>query len=163
MEIRKSSNHSKITGDFAEALVLYWLSKYGFECARVDHTGIDLIARNPTAPNDIMGVSVKSRSRTPHTADASITIPADSFTKAKKASDAFGCVPYFAIVVYAKETIRVFITSMTHFLEVCPVRQRGAYWKVSPQCLNKHLTDDKIMMFQFEAKTIRWWKQDSPI
>jgi hypothetical protein len=144
----KRSNHSKITGDFAEALVLYWLSKYGFGCARVDHTGIDLIARNSTAPKDIMGVSVKSRSRPPP-ADASITIRADSFTKAQKACDAFHCVPYFAIAVDAKETIPVFITSMTHFLEVCPVRQRGAYWKVSLQYLNEHLTDDKIMMFQF--------------
>jgi Holliday junction resolvase-like predicted endonuclease len=157
MEVTKSSRHSKITGDFAEALVLYWLSKYGFECARVDHTGIDLIARNPTT-NEIMGVSVKSRSRTSHTANDSITIPADNFTKAQKASDAFGCVPYFAIVVDAKETIRVFITSMAHFMKVFPVRQHAAYWKVSRQYLNKHLTDDKIMVFQFEAKTIRWWK-----
>ncbi len=39
MELSKSSRHSKITGDFAEHLVLYWLSKYGFECAKVDHTG----------------------------------------------------------------------------------------------------------------------------
>jgi len=46
-DIVKSTRHSKITGDFAEALVLYWLSRSGFECARVDHTGIDLIARNP--------------------------------------------------------------------------------------------------------------------
>ena len=42
---RKSSRHSKITGDFAEGFVLYLLSKRGFECARVDHMGIDLIAR----------------------------------------------------------------------------------------------------------------------
>jgi len=44
MDITKSSRHSKIAGDFGETLVLYWLSKYGFECASVDHTGIDLIA-----------------------------------------------------------------------------------------------------------------------
>jgi Holliday junction resolvase-like predicted endonuclease len=63
MEILKSSRHAKITGDFAEALVLYWLSKYGFECARVDHTGIDIIARNPHT-QELMGISVKSRCRT---------------------------------------------------------------------------------------------------
>jgi hypothetical protein len=34
------------SGDFAEHLILYWLSKYGYESARVDHTGIDLTARN---------------------------------------------------------------------------------------------------------------------
>ena len=47
MRVNKSSRHTKITGDFGETLVLYWLSKYGFECAPVDHTGIDIIARNP--------------------------------------------------------------------------------------------------------------------
>lgn len=66
IQILKSSRHSKITGDFAEALVLYWLSKHGFECARVDHTGIDLIARNPHTA-ELMGISVKSRSRNPGT------------------------------------------------------------------------------------------------
>jgi hypothetical protein len=35
MEIKKSSRHSKITGDFAERPVLYWLSKCRFECAYV--------------------------------------------------------------------------------------------------------------------------------
>jgi hypothetical protein len=57
MQITKSSRHSKIAGDFGEALVLYWLSKYGFECAQVDHTGIDLIARNPYR-NEVMGISI---------------------------------------------------------------------------------------------------------
>ena len=47
MRIDKSSRHSKITGDFAERLILYWLSKNGLECTYVDHVGIDLIAVNP--------------------------------------------------------------------------------------------------------------------
>lgn len=52
---KKSSRHSKIVGDFAEGLVLYWLSKYGYECARIDHTGIDLIARSPNEPK-VLGI-----------------------------------------------------------------------------------------------------------
>lgn len=55
MKINKSSRHAKITGDFGKALVLYWLSKYGFECAAVDHTDIDIIARNPHN-HRIMGI-----------------------------------------------------------------------------------------------------------
>lgn len=62
LKIQKSSRHSKITGDFAENLILYWLSRYGFECAKVDHTGIDLLAKN-LKNGELMGVSVKSRSR----------------------------------------------------------------------------------------------------
>jgi hypothetical protein len=61
LEIIKSSRHSKITGDFAEALVLYWFSKHGFECARVDHTGMDIIARNPHS-EELTGPSVPNRS-----------------------------------------------------------------------------------------------------
>src|ERR1019366_7089243 len=56
---------------FPQQLVLYWLSKHGFECARVDHTGIDLIARNPHS-DEVMGISVKSRSRNPGTENVSI-------------------------------------------------------------------------------------------
>jgi hypothetical protein len=44
MNIAKSTRHSHITGLFAETLVLYWLSRDGFECSRIDHTGIDLLA-----------------------------------------------------------------------------------------------------------------------
>ena len=57
VKINKSSRHSKITGDFAEYLILYWLSKYGFECAKVDHTGIDLIARKPHN-NELVGLEI---------------------------------------------------------------------------------------------------------
>src|SRR5437899_11183799 len=103
-QIDKSSRHSKITGDFAEGLVLYWLSKYGFECARVDHTGIDLIARNPHT-NELIGVSVKSRCRIAGTEAECVSIPADNFEKTAVACKAFGCVPYFAIVVDADENI----------------------------------------------------------
>ena len=42
---------------------IFWkLSKYGFECAYVDHVGIDLIANNPHT-SERMGISVKARSR----------------------------------------------------------------------------------------------------
>ena len=158
MDISKSSRHSKITGDFAEALVLYWLSKYGFECARVDHTGIDIIARNPYT-QEIMGVSVKSRSRSPGTEDDSITIPTDNFEKAQFAAKAFGCKPWFAVVVDARDTIRVFLLPMDHFLRICPNRQRGSYWKITQRYLEQYLKDDKIKIFEFRTRTVRWWKE----
>src|SRR5437870_3618458 len=108
MNILKSTRHAKITGDFGEAMVLYWLSKYGFECARVDHTGIDIIARN-SHTKEIMGISVKSRSRRENTDQEFVSIPNDNFAKTKATCNAFGCVPYFAIVVDAGDTIRAFI------------------------------------------------------
>ena len=117
MDITKSSRHSKIAGDFGETLVLYWLSKYGFECASVDHTGIDLIARHPRR-FDVMGISVKSRTRTPGKENDVVTVKSGDFSKVKAACKAFGCTPYFAIVVDADSIIRVFISSLEHFVEL---------------------------------------------
>jgi Holliday junction resolvase-like predicted endonuclease len=155
-EVRKSSRHAKITGDFAEALVLYWLSKYGFECARIDHTGIDLLARNPRT-HELMGISVKARSRDLRHADESITLAADSFPKARRACQAFDCSPYFAIVADVRDKIRIFLMPMDHLLKVCPLRQRGAYWKISKRYLDQHYGDPEIMIFEFTTKTHRWW------
>ena len=63
-EIEKSSRHQKITGDFGESLVLYWLSKHGYECALIDHTGIDILA---SKNREVIGISVKTRSRSERT------------------------------------------------------------------------------------------------
>ena len=83
-DITKSSRHSKIAGDFGETLVLYWLSKYGFECASVDHTGIDLIARHPRR-SEVMGISVKSRTRTPGKESDYVIVKTGDFEKVKTA------------------------------------------------------------------------------
>jgi len=98
MKVKKSTRHSKITGNFCENVILYWLSKYGFECANVDHTGIDIIVRNPHT-NEVMGISVKGRSRNEGKEGTSVSILNDNFDKIKKACNAFNCIPYFAVVV----------------------------------------------------------------
>jgi len=136
--------------------VLYWLSKHGFECARVDHTGIDLIARNPDT-KELMGISVKSRSRDPRHADESITLSADIFKKAHVACRAFDCVPYFAIVADVRDMIRVFIMTMEHLLQVSPLRKHGAYWKITKPYLSQYYADPEIMIFEFKTNTHRWW------
>ena len=110
MELNKSSRHAKITGDFGESVVLYWLSKYGFECVNVDHTGIDIIAHNPHT-NEVMGISVKSRSRNVGAEETYITIPNSNLHKAEEVCNNFGWIPYFAIVVDAGNTIRGFLLS----------------------------------------------------
>jgi hypothetical protein len=107
----------QITGDFSEALVLYWLSRYGFECARVDHTGIDLIARNRHT-SELMGISVKSRCRRAGTAASYVKITQKDVVKAKAACKTFGCVPYFAIVVDGASTIRVLSRRCMSFSEL---------------------------------------------
>ena len=154
MEVTKSTRHSKLTGDFAEALVLYWLSKYGFECARVDHTGIDVIARNPHT-GEVMGISVKARCRNAGTEN--VRIDADAFEKADAACEAFGCVPYFAIMVDAASTICCYIVSERHLLELHPVASVCSSWSMTPSWVERYAADPHIQSFSFQTETHRWW------
>jgi len=157
MKIEKSSRHAKLTGDFAEHLVLYWLSKYGSECARVDHTGIDVIARNPKN-HDLMGISVKSRSRSEGTEHSSVRVEYDKLKKAKEASAAFGCVPYLAIVVDGASHIRCFIMSFETLYSLYPAaRRRNVGWRMTEQALSRYYESPGVMIFEFMTDTKRWW------
>ncbi len=160
MRINKSTRHAKITGDFGETLVLYWLSKYGFECAPVDHTGIDIIARNPHT-QEVMGISVKSRSRSEGSEAEYVSIPNENFDKAEVACAAFGCVPYFAVVVDAGDTIRGFVLSMRHLLSIAPKGKTAYGWKMTESYLKKYAEDPEIQSFEFQTRTKRWWGQQS--
>jgi hypothetical protein len=156
MKIDKSSRHSKITGDFAENLVLYWLSKYGFECARVDHTGIDLIAKNPNT-GELMGISVKGRSRNEDRGDSHLPIRKDNFDKAQAACQAFNCTPYFAIVVDRENETLIFILSMEKLLTLFPPGERVSAWKMREKWLNQYLVDPDIQIIRFKHKIVNWW------
>lgn len=156
MTITKSSRHSKITGDFAERLVLYWLSKYGFECALVDHVGLDLIARSPHT-TELMGISVKSRSRIEGTENEHINIAQADLRKLNKACTAFSCVPYLAIVVDAGDTISGFILSKTHLLELYRDGKKVIAWAMSQDRIRRYEADPEIKWFRFQTSTPNWW------
>ncbi|MHB9139544.1 MAG: hypothetical protein ACYC4Q_09090 [Victivallaceae bacterium] len=155
MKIIKSSRHSKITGDFAERLVLYWLSKYGFECAFVDHVGLDIIARNPHT-EEVMGISVKSRSRATGTEGTCLSFQKDNLTKLEKACHDFNCTPYFALVVDEADSINGFILSKKHLLNIYPPGKTIA-WKMTPETISKYAADPEIKKFKFITETTRWW------
>lgn len=157
MGINKSSRHSKITGDFAENLVLYWLSKHGFECARVDHTGIDLIAKNP-ANGEVMGISVKARSRTKDREKSSLIFQRTEYDKVSAACEAFGCEPYFALVIDAGKIIRAFILSMDHLKEMNSA-PKTVRWSMTDKWLDRYYNDEKVMIFDFQHSTHNWWTE----
>jgi len=107
----KSERHSKIAGDFGEHMILYWLSKNGFETLHIDHVGIDIIAAKG---NNRWGISVKSRSRQAGTEYSSVNIAdKNDMTKISRACRTFGCKPYVAVVVdcpdEARKKMNVFI------------------------------------------------------
>jgi len=156
MKINKSTRHSKITGDFAESLILYWLSKYGFECANVDHTGIDIIAKNPIT-NEVMGISVKSRSRNEGKEGQYLSIPNDNFSKVDEACHAFNCEPYFAIVIDEEDKIKVFILSKEKLLNYFPMGNKVSGWKMSQKWISKYNKDNEIIKIEFNYETKNWW------
>jgi hypothetical protein len=154
--MEKSSRHAKITGDFGEALVLYWLSRSGFECARVDHTGIDLIARRPRS-DERLGISVKSRSRMPGTEATSVNIghPKD-LAKVAAACSSFQCVPYFAIVVDAAPRMSVFLLSKEHLERLYPDRLGLISWSMTPNRVKQYFADSSIRTLEFFVESANW-------
>ena len=137
-------------------LVLYWLSKYGFECAKVDHTGIDLIARNPTN-DEVMGISVKSRSRNIGKGDTALSVSNDNFVKIDTACEAFNCVPYFAVVIDSDDKIRMYILKKEKLLFYAPKGKTVASWKMSQKHLDKYELDSEIIKVEFNHETKKWW------
>ena len=153
LRFEKSSRHAKITGDFGESLILYWLSKHGYECAPVDHTGIDIIARQPRSRN-VLGISVKSRSRAPGTERTHVNISREEFVKVRRACHAFKCVPYFAIVIDAGATTWAFLLPMKRLSKICSGK-RVAVWQMGESHLRKYYADPNIRVI--ELNNTRHW------
>jgi hypothetical protein len=108
-----------------------------------------------------MGISVKSRSRNEGTEYEDISIPNDNFAKAEAACAAFGCVPYFAIVIDAGDTLRGFILPMDHLLTMFPRGKTVAAWKMTGPYIEKYAVDPLIQTFEFHTETIKWWSQQT--
>jgi hypothetical protein len=134
----KSSRHSKITGDFGEHLVLYYLSRYGFECARVDHTGIDILARTQNE-HDPRGISVKTASRIETRAHKPSRIEFSDLEKAETACRAFNAIPYLAVVFDSIQKVFILLES------TASLRQR--------------FSGSKQMSFHFDEKTISTYRK----
>ena len=154
--MEKSTRHSKITGNFGEGLVLYWLSKHGFECATLDHTGIDLIARHPRT-EEVLGISVKSRSRAVGTEGTHINLRKVDFEKATKACDAFHCTPYYAIVADEPPYMRALLLPLSHLLNICPGGEKISAWSMSESSLGRYRADPAIHYFELQMTGDRWW------
>ena len=149
--MQKSSRHSKITGNFGEALILYWLSKRGFECAHVDHTGIDLIARRPSS-DEVLGISVKCRSRTEAGDEAGVNLLCENDEKIEAACRAFRCVPYVAVVVDQGTTVRAYLATLQYVRTQYP----GQSWRMSPAITQRYEVDPHVEWFELASRAGNW-------
>lgn len=143
--IPRGSNHKKITGDFCEYLVLYLLSRVGFECVRADHIGIDIIAIDPDK-KEIMGISVKGRSRGPENIKDTIMISKDNSKNISKSCKDFNCQPYFAIVADIVDRLVVFLLPLKEFKRIS-YKRRTYQWRMTEEDIKKYYENPKIIKF----------------
>jgi hypothetical protein len=158
---QKSTRHSNITGQFAEGLVLYLLSRDGFESARIDHTGIDLLARNRRT-EELMGVSVKSRSRYPGTESAAVSWNVTDFAKVEAACKAFACKPYYAIVVDGSDRIQVFVAPLDVLKTVAWVGEKRVDWRMTKEHLERYNATPEIKRVELSWSAGHWWNEQQP-
>jgi hypothetical protein len=155
MDFTKSTRHAKITGDFGEAAVLYYLSSSGFECARVDHTGIDLIARS-TRLSRPFGISVKARSRSPGTEHTHLNLYNKDFPKIEAACESFLCIPYVGLVFDSSDHLRVYVLSLAHLRELVPGGTKVTAWPMSASKIAAYAKDPAIMSIEWQRIASRW-------
>ena len=68
-----------------------------------------------------------------------------------RACVAFGCDPFFAIVVDAGKAIHGFLLPMKRLLDLFPRGKTVVAWKMGEQHLAAYAQDAEIMRFEFQA------------
>ena len=155
MNFTKSTRHAKITGDFGEAAILYYLSVSGFECARVDHTGIDLIARSAKQSRP-WGISVKARSRSPGTENTALNLYKKDFPKLEAACAAFGCIPYVGLVFDSSDFLRMYVLPLARLRDLVPGGDKVSAWPMSASKVAAYANDSEIMSIEWRRIASRW-------
>jgi hypothetical protein len=90
-----------------------------------------------------------------------MSIPNDNFAKLEIACAAFGCEPFFAIIIDEAEKIDAYLLSSVTLQELFPQRERVSSWKMTKEWREKYNQDARIMQFQLTTQTTCWWA-DSP-
>jgi Holliday junction resolvase len=160
-DVSRSTRHKKITGDFGERMILYLLSKEGFECAYVDHTGIDIIARNRIT-DELMGISVKSRSRKLHNELEALNINVSDFEKVDNACKAFGCQPYFALVTHATRGT-IYIIPLDILKQISNSGSKKLYWNMNQAKQESYKKNAETKWFTFQIERGNWWTKPRKI
>lgn len=162
MEIKKSSRHQKIIGDFGENLVCNWLSRSGFEVILVDHTGIDIIAYNPSKKQRL-GITVKSRTRDAGKEEVSVNVLSyqkekDDRQKLFNACEAFACEPWIAVYVETLEFADLFITSVENYDEKYRGKEGRAIddWKMTKKYREQYEKDSNVKHIRIKFYATNW-------
>ncbi|RKY01899.1 MAG: hypothetical protein DRP54_02920 [Spirochaetes bacterium] len=162
MSINKSSRHQKIIGNFGENLICNWLSRSGFEVILVDHTGIDIIAYNPSTKQRL-GITVKSRTRNIKKEYTAVNI--FSYQKGKNdrqklldACKAFACEAWIAVYVETLNFADIYLTSLKNYDEKYRGRKGKAIddWKMKEKDKKRYEKDPNINHIRIEFQITNW-------
>ena len=158
--MNKSTRHSKIIGDFGESFVCEFLSREGFEIARVDHTGLDLIAYNPVDKRHL-GITVKSRTRDTKQKE-SVAVNVFSHQKGKNdreklkaACKAFGCKPWIAVYVENANVADLYLTRLGTFNKLHGGKAIET-WKMDEKSKKRYLENPDIKHISIQLNTSKW-------
>ena len=167
MEINKSSRHQKIIGDFGENLICNWLSRSGFEVVLVDHTGIDVVAYNPSTKQRL-GITVKSRTRDDKGKE-NRSVNLLSYQKVKSdrerlldACEAFDCEPWIAVYVETLKYADVYLTSLENFDRKYRSEKAKAIdaWRMTKGYKERYEQDPSVKHIRIEFHVTNWeWFQ----
>lgn len=154
--IIKSTRHQKIIGDYGEHLVCNWLSRSGFEVARVDHVGIDVVAASPDGSKR-RGISVRSRTRTMGKETGKVNLLAGSGKDRQKllyACTAFNLEPWLAVYVECADSADLFLTSLAHYDEKFRSKKAtvNELWKMGVKDVQTYQHDREVEHVHFDFK-----------
>ena len=156
MAIEKSSRHSKIVGDFGEALVANLLSRSGFEVIHADHVGFDLIAFRVDIGR--LGISVKSRTRGRQgTEDVSVNLFDVADAKLEKSCLDFGLIPWVAVYVETESSGDLYLTSLENYKNKHVGGKKMLVWNMKQQHRDGYAQDQGVMHFQMNLAENNWF------
>ena len=166
MKIAKGSRHSKIIGDFGERLVCNWLSRSGFEVAVIDHTGLDVVAYDPTTKKRL-GITVKSRTRVRGKESEAVNL--FSYRKGKndrdklnKGCEAFHCEPWIAVYVETEYGADLYLTSLEHYDCTYRTRDRAIDdWKMGESYRDKYRRDQSVRHVHVKFDDLHWGRESA--
>ena len=148
--------HSKITQDFAEAAVFYWLSKCGFNCLRVDHKVIAIIAKKPDIKGRF-GVLVKIGNGKVETDRELVSVTERELKRVKTDCSALKCIPCIAVLMEQKEETWILMSTLKHLSEIQPSGTATVAWKMTQAGMMQYLSDNEILAVELNHKVWTCW------
>ena len=163
MDVHKSSRHTKIIGSFGENIICNLLSRSGFETVLVDHTGLDVIASDPST-NQRIGITIKSRTRNIGTERTAVNIfrnKREDRTKLLKACEAFSCKPWIGIYVETANFADVYLTSLDNYdSKYCGREKRTVdTWKMREKDVRLYSEDPLVKHIRINFDAANWYWQ----